>query len=132
MSETFTFSGKEIKQEILRSVWEETRSNLRGKYPVEDISMPKIEAVRLTVKRFTKAMKQLLLSQHIMDTSEIEWGEGAGFVSACTFFGDVDQKWIVLVCKGLRPLEQDLKHELLHIWESNLDLKLGTLTKAFG
>jgi len=132
MIESFTFKGREIKQEILKRIWEEMKSNLRSKYPIENIPMPKIEAVRLTHKRFAKAMKQLLSSPYIMDMSVIEWGETAGFASACTFFGDVDQTWVVLVCEGLRPLEQDLRHELLHIWESTLDLQWGTLTKKLG
>lgn len=125
----FTFKGKEIKQEILKRIWKAIRLNLRDKYPVEDISMPKIEAISLTHRRFRKAMKQLETSPHFMDTSGIEWGEEVGFPSACAFPSDVDQKWIVLVCRGLRPLEQDLKHELLHIWESTLVLKWGTLTQ---
>jgi len=132
MSETFTFSGEPIKQETLRMIWEETRSSLKNKYLVENISMPKIEAITLTPKRFMKAMKQLQLSPHILDMSVIEWGETAGFPSACTFFADVEQKWIVLVCRELRPLEQDLKHELLHIWENALGLEWGTLTNKFG
>ncbi len=132
MSETFTFSGEPIKQETLRMIWEETRSSLKNEYLVENISMPKIEAITLTPKRFMKAMKQLQLSPHILDMSVIEWGETAGFPSACTFFADVERKWIVLVCRELRPLEQDLKHELLHIWENALGLEWGTLTNKFG
>lgn len=132
MSETFTFSGEPIKQETLRMIWEETRSSLKNEYLVENISMPKIEAITLTPKRFMKAMKQLQLSPHILDMSVIEWGETAGFPSACTFLADVERKWIVLVCRELRPLEQDLKHELLHIWENALGLEWGTLTNKFG
>lgn len=132
MSKTFIFSGDPIKQETLRMIWEETRSSLKNEYPVGNISMPKIEAMTLTPKRFMKATKQLLSSPHILDMSVIEWGEPVGFPSACTFFADVDRKWIVLVRRGLRPLEQDLKHELLHIWENALGLAWGTLTNKLG
>ena len=132
MGEAFTFREKPIKQEILRKIWEETRSNLRDTYPVENISMPKIEAVILANKRFWKAMRQLLSSPHILDESQTEWGESAGVVSACVFFSDVQRKWMILVCEGLRPLDQDLKHELLHVWESTLGLQWGTLTRKFG
>ncbi len=132
MSETCTFSGEPIKQETLRMIWEETRSSLKNEYLVENISMPKIEAITLTPKRFMKAMEQLQLSPHILDMSVIEWAETAGFPSACIFFADVERKWIVLVCRELRTLEQDLKHELLHVWENALGLEGRTLTNKFG
>ena len=134
MSELFSVSGEPIEQVILRMIWEETRASLKNEYLVGNISMPKIEAVILTRKRFRKATKQLLASPHILDMSVIEWGEIVKFPSACAFMAEVEQeqKWIILVCDELIPLEQDLKHELLHIWESTLGLKWGTLTKKYG
>lgn len=129
MSETFTFKGKQIKQESLKRVWEQTRRELSKRYAVEDAQMPKIDGVILSGKCFWRALKRVKQSSHMIDTEAIEWGESASFISACTFFADTRETWIVLVCEGLRPLEQELKHELLHIWENILGLQWGALTK---
>jgi len=132
MEEHFSFVGRKIEQDLLRRIWEETRSNLKSQFIVKDVVMPRIEAVSLTHERFTKAIRQLQSSPYIIDATKIEWGEQlkAGYISAGSFFSDVDQKWVVLLCEGLNPLEQNLRHELLHIWESILGLQLGTLTQS--
>ena len=132
MGQHFSFVGRQIKQDLLRRTWEETGAILKNKYPVEDTPMPRIEALCLTYECFSKAIRQLLSSPYIIDATKIEWGEQleARRISAGSFFSDVDQKWAVLVCEGLNPLEQNLRHELLHIWESILGLQLGTLTQS--
>jgi hypothetical protein len=130
--EEFKFRGKPASRVILVRIWEEIRLELTGKYAVDNIEMPDIQALVLNYKNFTKAFNKLLLSLHIEDTSEIEWGTKctSTIPSALIFFADVDQTWIILKCDGYGySLEVDLRHELLHLWESKLGLKWGTLTK---
>lgn len=127
--ETFVFRGKPVNQAILIRIWEEIRVELADKYPVDDVKMPNIRAMILNYKNFRKALKKLLSSPHIEDTSETEWGAKITTPSAVTFYGDVDQTWMVLKCGGYGySLEVDLRHELLHICEAILGLKWGTLT----
>ncbi len=129
--EHFKFRGKPVSRVILVRIWEEIRLELTSKYPVDNIEMPNIQALVLNYKNFTKALNKLLLSSHIEDTSEIEWGTKCTTPSALTFFADADQTWIILKCDGYGySLEVDLKHELLHLWEAKLGLKWGTLTKV--
>jgi hypothetical protein len=127
--ETFVFRGKPMSQALLTRIWEEMRLELANKYTVDDIEIPKIRALILSYKNFMKAYNKLLTSPHIEDTSEIEWGAKVTTPSAFTFYGDVDQTWVILKCDGYGySLEVDLRHELLHLWEAELDLKWGTLT----
>ena len=127
--ETFVFRGKPVEQAILERIWKEIKLELAGKYSVDNVEMPNIEALVLSYKKFRKALNKLLSSPHIKDTSEIEWGAKCTTPSAVTFFIDENQTWAILKCGGYGcSLEADLRHELLHIWEAKLGLKWATLT----
>lgn len=133
-TEEFRFTGRPVREGTIKTLWEEIRCELKTEHPVENIKMPRIEALRLSYSRFEKAMKKLKRSPHLTDQDGIELGVKATKAekmkaSACVFFSDVDQCWVILKCEGFYPLEVDLKHELLHIWEKILCLPWGTLAK---
>ena len=134
-SATFNIAGDPIEQEHIRALWEQTRNELRDRYPnVKDIPMPKISAMTLGPKDFRRQHRQLLQSKHIRGTGPIEWGSpmsASDLPSACVFEADEDQGWIILKRTGKRSwsIEKDLIHELFHVWESTLGLRWGTLSR---
>ena len=115
---------------MLSRIWEETRLELASKYNVNNVEMPRIKGIVLSYKRFRKALNRLLSSPQIEDTSEVEWGQKTPDPSAFTFFADTDQTWIIVKCSGYGDsLQADLRHELLHLWEAQLELKWGRLDR---
>jgi len=127
--EQFTVRGEPVEQATIVRIWEEIKREIAGKYPVGNIKMPNIKAHVLNRNHFRKVVRKLLWSQHIIDTSEIEWGTKCTKPSAVTFLAEGE--WIILKCKGYGfSLEDDLRHELLHVWEAKLGLKWGTLTQT--
>jgi hypothetical protein len=127
----FNFRGTEIKQGLLKSIWEEIKKELMAKgYSVQDSELPRVRAFRLKFKEFNKKLKELRKSPNIRDKGEEEYGEKekAGQLSSAFALPLNDQEWIIFKCDGLFPLKDDLKHELTHVWEHTLRLKWGTLT----
>jgi hypothetical protein len=137
-STTFNIAGDWVEPEYIRELWEQTRNELKGRYPkVKDIPMPRISAMTLGPKDFRRQHRQLLQSQHMRDTGPMEWGspstmKTSDLPSACVFEADEDQGWIILKRTGKKSwsIEHDLIHELSHIWESALGLRWGTLANA--
>jgi len=130
MGQTLKFTGRQISPNIISKIWEETRSELGTEYAVKEIQMPKIDGIVLSYKRFVQADRKLKASSHIENLTKAEWGvDEVGVPSAGVFYSDVDKKWMLLKLKGANPLEVDVKHELLHIWESILKVPWGTLTR---
>jgi hypothetical protein len=136
-STTFNIAGDPIEQKYIRHLWEQTRNELKDRYPkVKDIPMPKISAMTLGPENFRRQHRQLLQSKHIRDTGLIEWGspstmKTSDLPSACVFEADEDQGWIILKRTGKKSwsIENDLIHELFHVWESALGLRWGTLSR---
>jgi len=129
-SQTFSIKFKEeVSSETLKRIWEEVRQDLKNKgYRVENIQMPRVKAFVMPYKYFTQTFKELLKSSHVIDESKREYGEWSKASSACIFYSDVNQEWIIIKCEGDPPLEVDLNHELRHLYESCLELPVGSLT----
>ena len=130
-SQTFSFEfSKEVPLETLASIWEKIRQDLiRKGYRVENLQMPGVRAYVMNQKDFAQTFKELLESPHIRDEGEKEWGKSSkASTSACIFYADVSQEYIILKCEGDPPLEVDLNHELRHLYESYLGLQWGSLT----
>ena len=126
-SQTFKFKGREIKQFLIKRIWEDIRQELASDgYLVEGINMPKIDGLTLTTNRLKKAWKQ---TSSLLNTSEVEYGQKSEKWRASVFFSDVNQLWVILVWEKARPIRNEVRHELLHIWESFLGLKWGALTQ---
>lgn len=73
-TEQFILRGELVEQAIIVRIWEEIRLEIASKYPVDNVEMPNIKALVLKHKNFREALRKLLSSSHIEDTSEIEWG----------------------------------------------------------
>jgi len=130
--ETFLIQGREISQKRLEQIWEELKKDLIERYPfVSEIKMPCIKAYVVDSKPYMKLQKRLLASSHIRDKALQEWGapgtpDGS---SAAAFYSDVAESWVIIKRKDYGyPLARDLRHELLHIYESIMLLNIGDLT----
>jgi hypothetical protein len=127
----FSFKGQEIRPDVIEKIWENTKNYLAQQgYFVQDIKMPDIVGITLTLERLRDAFRILNSSPHIINTSKIEFnGEYVDEGSACVFRSDEPNQWNILVWEKARPIRNEIKHEILHIWESILGLEWGTLTQ---
>ena len=126
--------GKVIEPSRIMRIWEDIRQELINEgYSVAKVTdMPKIRGVTVTTKWLKRMWQITSSSPHLLNTSQLEWGEKKEGWKVCTFFADVKQEWIVVVWERVKSIEYEVRHELLHIWESLLLLQRGTLTKKFG
>jgi len=126
-------SGTFVNPEIIERVWLEIREELSAGYPqASKAMMPKITCCIQNHVKYDRSVKRLLASGHLFLDTKTEYGDEVfRQSSACVFSTGADPpetEWVILKCNGRFPLEHDLRHELLHIWESLLQMDWGTLT----
>lgn len=130
-SQKFSFKcKKEVSQKTLKRIWDQIREDLRTKgYSVKDIEMPKVQAFVLSPKRFIKVGRELKESPHVRDKSTEEYGEKVNLEESSAFlvFIDTIETWFILKCEGRYSVKRDLDHELRHLFERALGLKIGIL-----
>jgi len=130
-AELIKLKGNPIAQQTIEKIWEEVRLKLGGHYAVEGIEMPKIRGLILAKVRFKRILAQLLASPHIYSTEEEEWGPRQQHTLPSAINFRAEDTWVIVKNgAGRCTVEEDLRHELLHIWESILGLSWGTLTQA--
>jgi len=127
--EPLVLVGQQIKPDVIAKVWDRTRQIVAGEgYAVDDVAMPQIVAITLDSEGLQKAWKDTARFPNLSNQSEAEWGEHLDEWQACTF--PTGDHWLVLVYERMRPIKNEIRHELLHIWESLLGLQWGTLTRT--
>jgi hypothetical protein len=125
-----------IGPDVIERTWQGIKRELaRDGYPVEATKMPPISGWTLNTENLRKAWEIASSSPSLANTSQEEWGERSDEWAACTI-PSVDQTsggqgWGILIWEGMRPIRKPLRHELLHIWESLLGLKWGTLASKY-
>jgi hypothetical protein len=128
--------NKAIRPDVIERIWQGIKRELASDgYPVESIVMPQITGWTLDMNNLRKAWEKTSSTPALMNMSLVEYGEESEKWAAFTFPSvaqtSADQKWMVLLWEGKRPIRRPLRHELLHIWESLLGLKWGTLTGKY-
>jgi hypothetical protein len=120
----------DIPSDLIQNAWELIKSDLKSKkYEVDSIMMPNIQAYIIHEEDYDRLTEEFMKSGPI-ETEEYGEPVDRFFSSAAVKRLNPDgTEWLLLVCNGRRPLETELNHELSHIFEFFLKLKLGTLAK---
>ena len=124
--EPLVLIGHEIEPSVIEKIWRNIQQELvsRG-YAVQGITMPKITGMTLSSNSLMKAWEAVKTFPNLVNQSEAEWGEYLEKWKACVF--PTEEGWTILVWNRARPIRNEIRHELSHIWESLLGLQWGTL-----
>jgi hypothetical protein len=95
------------------------------------IKMPVINAYLLDEDKYDKLFKEASESENVIDTSLKEWGEKVDMSSAFVTIGDADG-YIIVISKNRNDIQNDLIHEMIHIFELEYNEPPGTFTKILG
>jgi len=128
-----------IPQGVLEWLWNDIREKLKSRHFPVNQPMPKIHIFDLPNEEYLEYMKRIEENPNIRRLSVEEYGEYQDSKDSCAIVGEHKDKakhteYTIIIrkgdinCEGF-TLEERIKHELRHIWENLLDLKIGSLNK---
>ena len=128
--ESLVLTGHKIDDHVIEKVWHTIQRRLASQgYAVDGITMPVIVGITLDSDGLRQAWEDMERFPNLTDQGQIdEWGEPLDKWEACVFA--VGPGWVIAIYDRVKPITDNIRHELLHVWESLLGFQWGTLTRG--